>query len=114
MEALSKDENLSVRIALVRNSHTPARIIRYFAETQLSEVDTSTYPPDTMAYALAQNPKTPNKTLAELSKRDDPKIVDSITKNEGAPAEVTGIQTFYENQYLEVNKPITYIQFKIK
>jgi tRNA (guanine-N7-)-methyltransferase len=34
--------------------------------------------------------------------------------NEGAPAEVTEIQTFYESQYLEVNKPITYIQFKIK
>lgn len=38
----------------------------------------------------------------------------NIYKNEGAPAEVTEIQTFYENQYLEVNKPITYIQFKIK
>ena len=38
----------------------------------------------------------------------------NIYKNEGAPAEVTGIQTFYENQYLEVNKAITYIQFKIK
>ena len=38
----------------------------------------------------------------------------SIYKNEGAPAEVTGIQTFYESQYLEVNKPITYIQFRIK
>lgn len=38
----------------------------------------------------------------------------NIYKNEGAPAEVTDIQTFYEHQYLEVNKPITYIQFKIK
>ena len=38
----------------------------------------------------------------------------NIYKNEGAPAEVTGIQTFYESQYLEVNKPITYIQFRIK
>lgn len=38
----------------------------------------------------------------------------NIYKNEGAPAEVTSIQTFYESQYLEVNKPITYIQFKIK
>ena len=34
--------------------------------------------------------------------------------NEGSPEEVTGIQTFYEKQYLEVNKPITYIRFKIK
>ena len=38
----------------------------------------------------------------------------NIYKNEGAPAEVTGIQTFYESQYLEVNKPITYIKFRIK
>ena len=37
----------------------------------------------------------------------------NIYKNEGAPAEVTGIQTFYESQYLEVNKPITYIKFRI-
>jgi predicted kinase len=28
--------------------------------------------------------------------------------------EVTEIQTFYENQYLEINKAITYIRFKIK
>lgn len=38
----------------------------------------------------------------------------NIYKNEGAPAEVTEIQTFYESQYLEVNKAITYIQFRIK
>jgi tRNA (guanine-N7-)-methyltransferase len=38
----------------------------------------------------------------------------NIYKNEGAPDEVTGIQTFYESQYLEVNKAITYIQFRIK
>ncbi|WP_372474154.1 tRNA (guanosine(46)-N7)-methyltransferase TrmB [Capnocytophaga sp. ARDL2] len=37
-----------------------------------------------------------------------------IYKNEGAPEEVTAIQTFYESQYLEQNKPITYIKFKIK
>lgn len=37
----------------------------------------------------------------------------NIYRNEGAPAEVTGIQTFYESQYLEVNKPITYIRFRI-
>jgi tRNA (guanine-N7-)-methyltransferase len=38
----------------------------------------------------------------------------NVYKNEGAPAEVTEIQTFYENQYLEINKAITYIRFKIK
>lgn len=37
----------------------------------------------------------------------------SIYHNEGAPEEVTGIQTFYEQQYLEHNKAITYIRFKI-
>ncbi len=38
----------------------------------------------------------------------------NVYKNEGASAEVTEIQTFYENQYLEINKAITYIRFKIK
>lgn len=37
-----------------------------------------------------------------------------IYKNEGSPAVVTEIQTFYESQYLEQNKAITYIQFRIK
>lgn len=37
-----------------------------------------------------------------------------VYKNEYSPKEVTGIQTFYEKQYLEQGKPITYIQFKIK
>ena len=38
----------------------------------------------------------------------------NVYKNEGSPEEVTGIQTFYESQYLEQKKPITYIKFKIK
>jgi tRNA (guanine-N7-)-methyltransferase len=38
----------------------------------------------------------------------------NVYNNEGAPAEVTEIQTFYEKQYLEINKAITYIRFKIK
>ena len=37
-----------------------------------------------------------------------------VYKNTYSPKEVTGIQTFYEKQYLEQGKPITYIQFKIK
>ena len=37
-----------------------------------------------------------------------------VYKQEGSPEEVTSIQTFYESQYLEQNKPITYIRFKIK
>ncbi|EDP98429.1 tRNA (guanosine(46)-N7)-methyltransferase TrmB [Kordia algicida OT-1] len=37
-----------------------------------------------------------------------------VYRNEGSPKEVTEIQTFYELQYLEVNKAITYIHFKIK
>jgi tRNA (guanine-N7-)-methyltransferase len=35
-----------------------------------------------------------------------------VYKNEGSPKEVLEIQTFYENQYLEMGKPITYIQFR--
>lgn len=37
----------------------------------------------------------------------------NVYKQEGSPDEVTGIQTFYESQYLEQNKPITYVRFKI-
>lgn len=36
----------------------------------------------------------------------------NIYTNQGAPRDVLEIQTFYENQYLEVNKAITYIQFR--
>jgi len=36
-----------------------------------------------------------------------------VYRQEGSPEEVTAIQTFYESQYLEQNKPITYIRFKI-
>lgn len=35
-----------------------------------------------------------------------------VYKNEGSPQEVLAIQTFYEKQYLEKGKPITYIQFR--
>jgi len=38
----------------------------------------------------------------------------NVYNNEGAPEEVTAIQTFYEKQYLEVDKSITYTRFKIK
>jgi tRNA (guanine-N7-)-methyltransferase len=36
-----------------------------------------------------------------------------VYKNEGSPKEVLELQTFYENQYLEKGKPISYIQFRI-
>ncbi|MEM1259496.1 MAG: tRNA (guanosine(46)-N7)-methyltransferase TrmB [Bacteroidota bacterium] len=35
-----------------------------------------------------------------------------VYRNEGAPKEVLEIRTFYENQYLEQHKAITYIQFR--
>lgn len=38
----------------------------------------------------------------------------NVYHNEGAPKEVTETQTFYENQYLEVDKAITYILFRLK
>ena len=37
----------------------------------------------------------------------------NIYKNEGSPPEVLNIQTFYENQFLEQEKPITYIRFRL-
>ncbi len=37
-----------------------------------------------------------------------------VYKNDYSPQEVVGIQTFYENQYLEKGKPITYIKFRVK
>ncbi len=36
-----------------------------------------------------------------------------VYKQEGSPNEVTAIQTFYEKQYLEEDKAITYIRFQI-
>ncbi len=38
----------------------------------------------------------------------------NIYKNTEAPEILTNIQTFYEKQFLEINKPITYIKFKLK
>ncbi|MEM9141748.1 MAG: tRNA (guanosine(46)-N7)-methyltransferase TrmB [Bacteroidota bacterium] len=37
----------------------------------------------------------------------------NVYANEGAPKSVLEIQTFYEKQYLEMGKPITYVQFRI-
>lgn len=39
--------------------------------------------------------------------------IHDVYKNTYSPEEVTGIQTFYEKQYLEKGKPITYIRFRI-
>jgi tRNA (guanine-N7-)-methyltransferase len=36
-----------------------------------------------------------------------------IYRNEGAPREVLNIQTFYERQYLDKGKPITYLHFRL-
>jgi len=38
----------------------------------------------------------------------------NVYKQEGSPEEVTSIQTYYESQYLEQEKPITYIRFKLR
>mgnify|MGYP001178283738 CR=1 FL=1 len=36
-----------------------------------------------------------------------------VYRQSGSPLVVTQVQTFYEKQYLEIGKPITYIQFKV-
>lgn len=38
----------------------------------------------------------------------------NVYHNEGSPEEVTEIQTFYESQYLAIDKAITYIKFRLK
>lgn len=38
----------------------------------------------------------------------------NIYNSSSAPSEVTAVQTFYEQQYLGMNKPITYIRFRTK
>lgn len=38
----------------------------------------------------------------------------NIYNSSSAPSEVTAVQTFYEQQYLSMNKPITYIRFRTK
>jgi tRNA (guanine-N7-)-methyltransferase len=38
----------------------------------------------------------------------------NIYVNHEAPEEVVGIQTFYEQQYLDKNKSITYLKFRLK
>ena len=38
----------------------------------------------------------------------------NVYHNEGSPEEVTSIQTFYENQYLEKKKAITFVRFRVK
>lgn len=37
-----------------------------------------------------------------------------VYKNHGSPSEVLNIQTFYEKQYLEQGKPITYVRFRLQ
>ena len=36
-----------------------------------------------------------------------------IYKQTGSPKNVTEIKTFYESKFLEENKPITYLSFKV-
>ena len=38
----------------------------------------------------------------------------NVYKNEGSPPDVLKIQTHYENQFLEMGKPITYINFRLR
>lgn len=37
----------------------------------------------------------------------------NVYRNEGCSKEVLEIQTFYEKQYLDIGKPITYIKFRV-
>lgn len=37
----------------------------------------------------------------------------NVYRNEGSPTDVLNIQTHYENQFLEMGKPITYLKFRL-
>lgn len=54
-------------------------------------------------------------TLGLLQGREEEIIYahHDVYKNTEAPEEVVGTQTFYEKQYLEKNKAITYIKFRL-
>jgi len=51
--------------------------------------------------------------LLQGSRREIVYANHDVYKNEGSPKEVLSIQTFYEKQYLDKGKPITYIKFRI-
>ena len=51
--------------------------------------------------------------LLQGSKREILYANHDIYKNEGSPLEAMKIQTFYEKQYLEKDKPITYLKFRL-
>lgn len=55
-------------------------------------------------------------TLGLLQGREEEIIYahHDVYKNTEAPEEVVGTQTFYEKQYLEKNKAITYIKFRLR
>lgn len=55
-------------------------------------------------------------TLGLLQARDEEILYahHDVYSNTESPEEVTGTQTFYEKQYLETGKAITYIKFKLK
>lgn len=132
------EENIS-NVAFLR---TQIELINYaFAENEISEI-WLTFPDPQIKYRRRKhrltNPEFLDKyremlipegilhlktdseflhgyTLGLLQGRGD-KILyanHDVYRNEGSPEVVTDIQTFYENQYLQKGKPITYIQFRL-
>lgn len=132
------EENLE-NVAFVR---TQIELIEYvFAENEVSEI-WITFPDPQIKYKRTKHRLTNSEFLKRYKKilknqgivhlKTDSEFMHGYTlgllhgeghevlyahhdiySNEYSPKEVTGIQTFYEKQYLEKGKPITYIRFRI-
>ena len=133
------EENIP-NIAFIR---TQIELINYvFAENEVDEI-WITFPDPQIKYKRTKHRMTNSEFLQKYKKilkkggiinlKTDSKFMHGYTlgllhgeghevlyanhdvyKQEGSPEDVTNTQTFYESQYLEQNKAITYIRFKIK
>ncbi|MEX0996072.1 MAG: tRNA (guanosine(46)-N7)-methyltransferase TrmB [Flavobacteriaceae bacterium] len=132
------DENLS-NVAFIR---TQIELIEFlFSENEVSEI-WITFPDPQIKYKRTKHRLTNQEFLDKYKKvlkpeglihlKTDSEFMHGYTlgllhglkqeivyahhdvySNEYSPKEVTGIQTFYEQQYLELGKKITYIAFKL-
>ena len=68
-------------------------------------------------YEILHDHNNCKNIIMSLDLPDELKITNNILNiytNTEAPEEVIGTQTFYEKQYLEVGKAITYMKFKLR
>jgi len=109
------EENIP-NVAFLR---TQIELVEYaFAENEVDEI-WITFPDPQIKYKRTKHRMTNSEFLKRYKTILKPEGImnlktDSEFMHGYTPEEVTSIQTYYEGQYLEQNKPITYIRFKIK